>query len=161
MSKTKEYYSSQNEASFEELEETKAIIRDLLRDLTHNTMKEFLSKTKNLINDLNTYNGDTLLNSGNNSFAKVYYAVHFEAINLSSNNDKLSNVNIYIGLGIDLEMQKTVLGFWLKNENENGYQFWLRVCEQIKNSGVESICVKGCDNFYWLNEAMNKVFGTN
>lgn len=159
MSKTKEYYASCNEAEFEELEETKAIVRDLLRDLTFNTMKDFLGRTKTLISDLNTDTGDVLIHTNKHSLSKAFYAVHFEAINLNVSNVQLADATIYIGLGIDLEMQKTVLGFWLKQEQENGYQFWLRVCGQLKDSGIETISIRSFDNFYWLNEAMNKVFG--
>ncbi len=85
---------------------------------------------------------------------KDFYSILFEELVFSSDPAK----KIYIGFGLDTEMQKTILGSWFKDPEESNYHFWLRVCKDIKGSGVESIKLKDNNNFYWLTEAMSRVF---
>jgi len=54
----------------------------------------------------------------------------------------------YIALGINGEGYKDILGIWI-GENE-GAKFWLKVCNELKNRGVEDIlivCIDGLKGF--------------
>lgn len=87
-----------------------------------------------------------------------YYAIHFEKLDLNNINPELNNITIYVGFGLSLNMERTVLGFWVKKRATNSYKFWLKVCKQLKDSGVSSIEMKEYNDQYWLTEAMNRVF---
>lgn len=140
------------------LEETKSVIKDLLNDTAQNALREFLSQASTLVNDLNIQTQESQPRLQRMIMDKVYYAVSFEAIDFNCSNNDFDKTTIYVGLGIDLEMQKKVLGYWMKSSSENTYEFWLKVCKELKQSGIQSIHIKSIDNIYWLTKAMNLVF---
>lgn len=82
------------------------------------------------------------------------YSVHFEEIEIRSNKE----TSIFIGFAIDFNMEKFILGTWKREANEDTYNFWLRVCSQLKESNINSIEINNFDEHFWLNEAMNKTF---
>ncbi len=141
-----------------ELEENKIIIEDLLKDVRQQTLEDLTHHIEILVKDLNIYHCDRPINEDYRTKSDSYYAIHFENINLNLTHKDLDSI-IYIGFGLDLNMQRNVLGFWLKKNSENPYKFWIKVCEQLKDSGINSIEVQDYNKQYWLNEAMNQVFG--
>jgi len=157
MAKIPNYYTKNkiNNKS-EDLQETKLIVGDLLKDLSRNTIQDLVKQVSSLVNSLNLYNKDFLVHSAKKEMGESYYALQFEALNFTSMS--YTGTTVYIGLGIDLEMQRKVLGFWLKQETENSYDFWLRVCQELRGLGIRSVEIKYCSEFYWLSEAMDKVF---
>ncbi len=150
---------SKKPANNSEFEENKIIVEDLLKSLRHKTLEDLVHKIEILIKDLNTYHYDWPINAVKNTETESYYAIHFENLDLSIVSKELDNVTIYIGFGLDLNMQRTVLGFWLKRESDNPYKFWLKVCQQLKDSRIHSVEFKEHCNQYWLTEAMHQVFG--
>lgn len=136
-------------------EETKLIVRDLFSEISNKTTKNLLKKIKTLIMELNLETKSAEACGTQVSLDQDLYAIHFESMDLNIKNEKLK---VFIGFGIDLNVQKSLLGFWLYDPEEAPYHFWLRVCEEIKSSGVRSIEKKVTDSFYWLEEAMDKVF---
>lgn len=153
-----EFDSIEIKSQISGLEETQTIIRDLLKETAHHALTEFLNQANSLVNDLNLQTQESQPHLQRMVMDKVYYAVHFEAIDLNSTDSDFGKTTIYIALGIDLEMQKKVLGYWIKSSSENTYEFWLKVCKELKQSGIQSIHIKSLDNIYWLTKAMNLVF---
>lgn len=49
----------------------------------------------------------------------------------------------HVVLGVDADSRKEVLGIWI--ETNEGARFWLRVCNQLRNRGVEDVLVVVCD----------------
>lgn len=135
------------------IKETKSIIDNLLLDIRKEKISELLVNLKLVIDDLHNENLQESKKTKN-----TYYAICFEQIELRLNNPNIEDEIIYMGFGIDLEMQKTFLGYWYKAKEENNFQFWLRTCRDLKSIGIEQVQVKELSNFYWLTEAMNKVF---
>ncbi len=141
-----------------ELEENKIIIEDLLKSLRHKTLKDFVNNIEILIKDLNISQTSGAQQTSKQSITDTYYAVHFETVNFRLNTET-ENVTVYIGFGLNLEMERTVLGFWLKRNSENSYKFWLKVCQELKDAGINNIEIREYNNQYWLSEAMTQVFG--
>lgn len=62
----------------------------------------------------------------------------------------------YIALGINGEGYKDILGIWI-GENE-GAKFWLKVCNELKNRGVEDILIVCIDGLKGFPDAIHTVF---
>jgi len=62
----------------------------------------------------------------------------------------------YVALGIDADGYKDVLGIWI-GENE-GAKFWLKVCNELKNRGVEDILIVCIDGLKGFPDAIRTVF---
>ena len=80
------------------------------------------------------------------SFYPVVFldAVHFKV----REEGRIITKAAYVALGINGEGYKDILGIWI-GENE-GAKFWLKVCNELKNRGVEDIlivCIDGLKGF--------------
>lgn len=148
-------FIEQTRSSFVDLDETRNIIQTLLSDLKEDAFKELFQAVQTLVSGLNIYNLDSFDPWNEKKFSEDYYAVHFEAIDLNYSYGKNT---IYIGFGIDNTMQKNILGFWFKPDSESYFHFWLKVFEQLKDSGMQSIELDSIGDCYLQHEARNRVF---
>ena len=69
---------------------------------------------------------------------------------------KVINKCVYSVLGINMEGKKDILGFWI-SENESA-SFWLTVCNELKNRGVNDILIVCRDNLSGFSSAIETVF---
>lgn len=70
--------------------------------------------------------------------------------------NRVVNKCLYSVLGINLEGRKEILGIWL-SENESA-SFWVTVCNELKNRGVEDILIACRDNLSGFSDAIETVF---
>jgi len=71
----------------------------------------------------------------------VYPIVYMDAIVVKVRTDgRVINRPCYIALGVNLQGEKHVLGLWLGTGAE-GAKYWLQVCTEIRNRGVEDIMI--------------------
>lgn len=88
---------------------------------------------------------------------KVYPIMYLDAIHYKVRTEgKIVNRAAYISLGIDKEGHKDILGIWI-GENE-GAKFWLSVCNDLKNRGVEDILLVCIDGLKGFPDAIKTVF---
>jgi putative transposase len=88
---------------------------------------------------------------------KVYPIMYLDAIHYKVRTEgKIVNRAAYISLGIDKEGHKDILGIWI-GENE-GAKFWLSVCNDLKNRGVEDILLACIDGLKGFPDAIKTVF---
>lgn len=88
---------------------------------------------------------------------RVYPIVFLDAIHFKVRQDsRIVNKAAYSVLGINLEGHKEILGIWI-GENESA-KFWLGVCNDLKNRGVEDILIACKDGLSGFSEAINAVF---
>ncbi|MDI3548100.1 MAG: putative transposase [Halanaerobiales bacterium] len=88
---------------------------------------------------------------------RVYPIVYLDAIHFKVRKDnRIINKAAYSVLGINLEGQKDILGIWV-GESESA-SFWLGVCNDLKNRGVEDILIAYKDELAGFSEAINTVF---
>lgn len=59
----------------------------------------------------------------------------------------------YLGVGVDVEGRKHILGVWLGDGGE-GAGFWLSVLTEIRNRGVEDVLIACCDGLTGLGDAL-------
>lgn len=87
----------------------------------------------------------------------VYSIVYLDAIHYRVKEDgKVVSKASYTCFGIDLEGKKEVLGIWV-GESE-GSKFWLRVCSELKNRGIQDIFIACIDGLKGFPEAIQAIF---
>jgi len=69
---------------------------------------------------------------------------------------RVINKAIYLALGINMEVQKELLGMWL-SENE-GAKFWLNVLTELQNRGVNDILIACVDGLKGFPDAIQTIF---
>ena len=88
---------------------------------------------------------------------RVYPIVFLDAIHFKVRKDsKIINKAAYSVLAVNMAGQKEVLGIWV-GENESA-SFWLNVCNDLKNRGVEDILIACKDGLSGFSDAINTVF---
>jgi transposase-like protein len=88
---------------------------------------------------------------------RVYPIIFLDAIHFKVRKEnRIVNKAAYSVLGINISGQKDILGIWI-GENESA-SFWLGVCNDLKNRGVEDILIACKDGLSGFSEAINTVF---
>ena len=87
----------------------------------------------------------------------VYPVTFFDAIHYKVRDEgKVVSKAAYTCLGINTEGKKEILGLWI-GESE-GAKFWLRVCTELKNRGVNDIFIACIDGLKGFPDAIQAVF---
>jgi transposase-like protein len=66
---------------------------------------------------------------------------------------KVANRPIYTAVAVTVEGQREILGLWAGDGGE-GAKFWLAVLTEIKNRGVDDVCIVVCDGLKGLPDAI-------
>ena len=90
--------------------------------------------------------------------ATVWPIVYFDGIvvHVRGANGRVSEHTIYVGLGVNLEGKKELLGLWL-SENE-GAKFWLSCLTDLRNRGLNDIFVVCVDGLAGFPEAIHAAY---
>lgn len=87
----------------------------------------------------------------------IYPIVFLDAIVYKVRKEnKIINKSVYSVLGIDMDGHKEILGLWI-SENESA-SFWLSICNELKNRGVQDIFIACRDNLSGFSSAIQAVF---
>lgn len=93
----------------------------------------------------------------NRPLEAVYPIVYLDAIHLKlRNSGHVRNQAVYLSLGINMDSQKELMGFWV-GEAE-GAKFWLNVLTELKNRGVQDILIACVDGLKGFPDAIESVF---
>ena len=88
---------------------------------------------------------------------RIYPIVFLDAIHFKVRKEnRIVNKAAYSVLGITMSGHKEILGIWI-GENESA-SFWLGVCNDLKNRGVEDILIVSKDGLSGFSEAIQAVF---
>ena len=60
---------------------------------------------------------------------------------------------VYVVIGVTVNGERDILGLWAGDGGE-GAKFWLGVFTEIKNRGVQDVCIAVCDGLKGLPEAI-------
>ncbi len=91
------------------------------------------------------------------SLERVYPIVYLDAIHFKVRKDnQIINKTAYSVLGINMAGLKDILGIWI-GESESS-SFWLGVCNDLKNHGVEDILIACKDGLSGFSKAINAAF---
>lgn len=93
----------------------------------------------------------------NRPLDRIYAIIYLDAIHFKVRKDnKVVNKAAYSVLGITMDGYKEILGIWI-GENESS-RFWLSVCNDLKNRGVEDVLIACKDGLSGFSEAISTVF---
>jgi transposase-like protein len=76
-----------------------------------------------------------------------------DAIVVKIRDGQVVNRPIYVVIGVTVNGERDILGLWAGEGNE-GAKFWLAVLTEIKNRGVEDVCLVVCDGLKGLPESI-------
>jgi transposase-like protein len=89
----------------------------------------------------------------NRPLDRVYPAIFIDAIVVKVRDGQVVNRPIYVVIGVTINGERDILGLWAGDGSE-GAKFWLAVLTEIKNRGVEDVCIAVCDGLKGLPESI-------
>jgi putative transposase len=88
---------------------------------------------------------------------RVYPVVFIDAIVVKIRDGQVANRPIYTAIGVTVDGERDILGLWAGSGGE-GAKYWLGVLTEMKNRGVEDVCIVVCDGLKGLPEAITAVW---
>lgn len=93
----------------------------------------------------------------NRPLERVYAAIYLDAIVCKVRDQGVvSRKSAYLAVGIDPDGFKDVLGIWI--DQAEGAKFWLKICNELANRGVEDVIFVCVDGLKGLPEAIETVW---
>jgi putative transposase len=89
----------------------------------------------------------------NRPLAKVYPVIFIDAMVVKVRDGQVANKPVYVVIGVTVNGERDILGLWAGDGGE-GAKFWLSVFTEIKNRGVDDVCIAVCDGLKGLPEAI-------
>ena len=93
----------------------------------------------------------------NRPLDEVYPVIFIDAIVVKVRDGQVRNKPIYVVIGVTVNGERDILGLWLGDGGE-GAKFWLQVLTELKNRGVQDVCIAVCDGLKGLPDAINSVW---
>jgi putative transposase len=93
----------------------------------------------------------------NRPLDSVYPVVFLDAVHVKVRDGKVANRPIYVALAVTADGARDILGLWAGDGGE-GAKFWLQVCTELRNRGVEDVLMAVCDGLKGLPDAINEVW---
>jgi hypothetical protein len=84
---------------------------------------------------------------------RVYPVIFIDAIVVKVRDGQVVNRPVYVVIGVTVNGERDILGLWAGDGGE-GAKFWLSVLTEIKNRGVEDVCIAVCDGLKGLPESI-------
>jgi transposase-like protein len=88
--------------------------------------------------------------------------IFIDAVHVKIRDGQVANRPIYVAIGVTVDGERDILGLWVGTGGE-GAKYWLQVLTEIKNRGVEDVCIVVCDGLnrrYDWNGRMVKINAT-
>jgi putative transposase len=83
----------------------------------------------------------------------IYPVVFIDAVHVKIRDGKVANRPIYTAVAVTVEGERDILGLWAGDGGE-GAKFWLGVLTEIRNRGVDDVCIVVCDGLKGLPDAI-------
>jgi putative transposase len=93
----------------------------------------------------------------NRPLDRVYPVLFVDAIMVKVRDGQVTNRPVYVVIGVTVNGERDILGLWAGDGGE-GAKFWLSVLTEIKNRGVEDVCLVVCDGLKGLPESITTVW---
>ncbi len=84
---------------------------------------------------------------------RVYPVIFIDAMVVKVRDGQVMNKPVYVVIGVSVNGERDILGLWAGDGGE-GAKFWLSVFTEIKNRGVDDVCIAVCDGLKGLPEAI-------
>ena len=89
----------------------------------------------------------------NRPLDRVYPVLFIDAIVVKVRDGQVVNRPIYVVIGVTVNGERDILGLWAGDGSE-GAKFWLAVLTEIKNRGVDDVCIVVCDGLKGLPDSI-------
>ncbi|MFI9724678.1 IS256 family transposase [Streptomyces sp. NPDC052396] len=83
----------------------------------------------------------------------VWPIIYIDALRVKIRSGSVASRPVYLAVGVDMDGCKDVLGLWAGEEGE-GATTWMTVLSELRNRGVEDVCIVACDGLKGLPEAV-------
>jgi putative transposase len=93
----------------------------------------------------------------NRPLDSVYSVIFIDCVHVKLRDGKVANRPIYVALAVTVEGTREMRGLWAGDGGE-GAKYWLQVLTEIKNRGVEDVCMVVCDGLKGLPDAIEAVW---
>ena len=84
---------------------------------------------------------------------RIYPVIFIDAIVVKVRDGQVTNRPVYVAIGVTVNGERDILGLWAGDGSE-GAKFWLGVLTEIKNRGVEDVCIVVCDGLKGLPDSI-------
>ena len=96
---------------------------------------------------------DGLAEWQNRPLDPVYPVIFIDAIHVKIRDGQVANRPIYVALAVTVDGNRDILGLWAGDGGE-GAKYWLQVLTELKNRGVDDVCIVVCDGLKGLPDAI-------
>ncbi|MBC7099752.1 transposase, partial [Candidatus Bipolaricaulota bacterium] len=88
-----------------------------------------------------------------------WFAIFIDAYwgKLRTEGGKLEDISLFVAVGVDLDGNKEILGFWVHRGREKK-GLWVEVFQDLVNRGVHRVLVFVTDDFKGVHEVIEKLF---
>ncbi|WP_369359754.1 IS256 family transposase [Streptomyces sp. cg2] len=89
----------------------------------------------------------------NRPLEAIWPIIYIDALWVKIRSGAVVSKPVYLAVGVDMGGCKDVLGLWVGDEGE-GATTWMTVLTELRNRGVEDVCIVACDGLKGLPEAV-------
>jgi putative transposase len=89
----------------------------------------------------------------NRPLEKVYPVIFIDAMVVKVRDGQVANRPVYVVIGVTVDGERDIFRLWAGDGGE-GAKFWLSVFTEIKNRGVQDVCIAVCDGLKGLPETI-------
>ena len=93
----------------------------------------------------------------NRPLDRVYPVVFIDAIVVKIRDGQVANRPIYVVVGVTVDGERDILGLWAGTGGE-GAKYWHQVLTEVRNRGVEDVCILVCDGLTGLPDAVTAIW---
>lgn len=133
------------------------------RGLTHGDISAHLAEvygasvSKSTISTITDKVMDGMSEWQNRPLDAIYPVVFIDCIHVKVRDGQVANRPIYVALAVTVDGTREILGLWAGDGGE-GAKYWLQVLTEIKNRGIEDVCMVVCDGLKGLPDAISAVW---
>ncbi|MBW8706941.1 hypothetical protein MBT84_45655 [Streptomyces sp. MBT84] len=89
----------------------------------------------------------------NRSLDAIWPIIYIDALWVKIRSGSVASRPVYLAVGVDMDGCKDVLGLWVGDQGE-GATTWMTVLSELRNRGVEDVCIVACDGLKGLPDAV-------
>jgi putative transposase len=90
----------------------------------------------------------------NRPLDRVYPLMFLDAIFVKVRDGQVTNQPFYAAIGVTVDGKRDILGIWAGGGTGEGAKWWHQVLTEIRNRGVEDVCIVVCDGLRGLPDAI-------
>jgi transposase-like protein len=133
------------------------------RGLTHGDISAHLAEvygasvSKSSISTITDKVMDGMAEWQNRPLDPVYPVVFIDAVHVKVRDGQVANRPVYVALAVTVDGTRDILGLWAGDGGE-GAKYWLQVLTEVRDRGVEDVCMVVCDGLKGLPDAIGTVW---